>query len=679
MAGEVITELVGRLSFEVDESGLKKFEQGLGDSKESSEELTTKGVALGTVLGNVATKALELGAALAKHVVAELHESIVVFGESAKELDAWSKRVGAAPEQLQRLEYAAKSLGAEAEDVREGLQTWTENLGELTRLGSGPAADALGSLGLRIEDIKDLAPEESLKVFADALKDLPSEAERTSIAMEVLGTEGSKLRPLLEQGSAGIQELMDKADELGVVLDRSAIDKGLEMNRAFMAIENTTKSVKQTIAVALAPTITDLAERFGEWYAANEDVIEQRIPEVVDAIVEGVTELVHWGQELGRGLDNLAGLFRQMGDEGEDGLGAITELASDAVAFSKAGIEAFVEWTDEVAAMASLVWDVAGAIKDGLVSAYEEYLEPVIDSVTAAMNDQESTLGRVVAFVEDLVDRAIELKQRVSEIVDDLGLERVGQSVGEAARAPARRAQEIIAEQRAAEEEAQRVAQAAQDKRHQAALEKVNSAKNVKQLRAMLAATDDPELRETIERRIRGEKFRKKSLAAAAGGGDRIDTREARRLLGDELGILARGVGASDKAQQAALEAAAKSLEAGDALSVARSAAVSSLGKSTGLDLSGAGGPDAALFQQLTQIGGVTAARSATEGAKFVNIDQSVNVQVGDIRLQIPESYAHGLGSAEIASGVEQALHRALVDRVFSPIVDAQQARSAGP
>jgi hypothetical protein len=127
------------------------------------------------------------------------------------------------------------------------------------------------------------------------------------------------------------------------------------------------------------------------------------------------------------------------------------------------------------------------------------------------------------------------------------------------------------------------------------------------------------------------------------------------------------------------MEAAAEELKGGAAVSVARSAAAGVLSNKTGVDLSMQAGPEAALFGQLTQIGGAEAARSATDGAKFVNIDQSININVGGVSLEIPESYAQGLGDQQIGQGVEQYLQRAFVERVFAPIVDAQQARSARP
>lgn len=663
MADDVVAEMVGRLGFEVDDAGLKRFEQGLEGAKQESDSLGVSGVALGEVIGNLTTKAFELGVALVSSAAAGARDLVVEFGKSTKELDAWSKKIGVAPDQLQRLEFATKSLGGEAEDVREGLQTWTENLGELTRLGSGPAADALGTLGLRIEDIKDLSPEESLKVFADALNDLPSEAEKVSVAMEVLGGEGSKLAPLLRKGGDGIQDLMDQADELGLVLDESAIAKGLATQKAFEGIENTTQALKNQIAVGLAPVVTDVAERFGEWYRANEEVIAQKLPEVIDAIVEGFGELVHWGGELASGLDNLNGLMMRLGADGEDSVGALGDSLGTMVEMSKAGIETFVEWTDEVAEMADLVWDVGEAIKDGLVSAYEDYLEPVVDTVTAAFSEQESTLGRVVDFVEDLIDRVIYLKDEVVGLVDQVGLGRA-----------------FSTEDRQTLEEARAIARAPATAARQAAAEERAYQERVSKHAAELIS--DAEAAEASKaRRKRGEAFRRKSLAAAkgGGGGGGVDTRDAERLLGEDIRALAQASGASETARSAALEKAAEELSGGASTDVARRAAAGVLTSKTGVDLSSQGGAEAALFGQLTQIGGAEAARSATDGAKFVTIDQSVNVQVGGIRLEIPESYAQALGSAEIAGGVAAELQRALQDQVFGPIVDAQAARSAQP
>jgi hypothetical protein len=644
--------MVGRLAFQVDEQGLDQFNKGLEGAKKNSDTMGTRASALGVTLGNLATQAVNAAIDIGKLAYQTGKALAQDVAESSVEIDRLSKRLGITRREVQE-------LGGVASGTPKALEKLQEGLGELALRGSGPAKESLGALGLELTDLEGKGPADQLRILADAMRDLPSDAERTKVALELLGEEGAALLPDLAKGSEGVDAMIQRTRDLGVILDDQAIDAGKDYARSMKELDAVWAQAAATAGTALVPVLTDLTRGAADWLAANDDVIAQRLPEVIDGIVEAGTELIEWGQELAGGIENLTGLFTRMGDEGEDGVGGLIELGKTAVEWSKAGIEIFVEWTDDVAEMADLVWDVADAIKDGLGTAYE-YVEPVIGTVTEAFADQESTLGRVVDFVEGLVDRVLYLKDQVSDIVDDVGL-------GKA----------FSAEDRTAIREARDAASSpARAARYQAEQRLGIEQREAAKRRDL--AEDDRRDKETVERRKRAEAKRRKNLAGSGGKGA-VDTREADRLLGDEVRTMARAVGASPKAIRAALEAAAGDLSGGADVSVARASAMGALGQKTGLDLSGAGGPDAALFRQLTQIGGAEAARSATDGAKFVNIDQSVNINVGGISLEIPESYAAALTSPQMGQEMEQYLQRALSDRVFGPIVDAQAARGARP
>ena len=115
---------------------------------------------------------------------------------------------------------------------------------------------------------------------------------------------------------------------------------------------------------------------------------------------------------------------------------------------------------------------------------------------------------------------------------------------------------------------------------------------------------------------------------------------------------------ATAKASREALEAAARQLESGSSREVARSAAASVLSSRTGVDLSNQSA-DAALFGRLTQIGGADAARHATDGARFVTIDQS---QHNTITVTVPESWGQALTAPGMAADLETAVRRVLVE-----------------
>lgn len=620
---EVIADLVGALRFDADDKGVKQFARGVDDLAKASDTATARGTALGTLMGNLATKAVDLAVAVGKAAYAAGKDLVVGFAEGGVEIDRMAKRADLSTTALQRWGAAARKAGIEPEGATKAVEVLNKNLSELTMKGSGPAKDALGLLGVEMSELAGLDTEGQLMLVADALAAMPDAADRASLTMQLFGEEAAKLSPILAQGSAGLDALGDAAEQAGLVLDEKAVESAKRTKAALGAIDKTTTALGNTIAVALAPTVADLAERFGAWYRENEELIAQRVPEVVDQIVEGVTELVHWGQELAGGIENLMGLFRDFGQEGENTGGALIGVLSTMVEWSKAGIEAFVEWTDDVAALADVVWDVGGAIKDGLVTAYEA-AEEVIDRVSGVIQEQLGFLDPVVEMIEGIVERLSDARAIVTDIAEEVGLTRAFSAEDRAAidqaiereTAPART---MIDDARSERDYQQRVDE------YQERL--IGEAKEAEAAKA---------------RRRRGAKYGAKLRAGSGGGSKAVDTEAAERLFGSEIDDLARASGASPKARKAAIEAAAKALEGGASEGPARQAALSSLSSSTGLDLGATGGADAALFGALTQIGGPQAARSAADGARFVQVSNVFN-STFNYELRLPDGFGDGL------------------------------------
>lgn len=634
---EVLADLVGRLSFDADDKGVKQFARSVDTLAKASDDATALGTALGTFMGNLATKALDLAASLGKAAYAAGKDLVVGFAEGGAALDRMAKTTDLGVVALQRFQAAGRKAGLEPEATAKSIQVLNKNLADLALTGGGPAKDALGLLGVGLQELEGLDTEQRLAAIADALAGVPDAGERASLTMMLFGEEAGALAPILAKGSEGLDALGDAAERAGLVLDEKAVESAKRTKAALGDIDKTTTALENTISVALAPVVSDLAERFGEWYRANEEVIAQKLPEVIDAIVEGGGELIAWGQELARGLENLTGLFLDLGAEGEGAVGPLTDAIGTLVEMSRTGIETFVEWTDEVASMADLVWDVAGAVEDGLGAAWE-YLEPVIDSVTQAIDEQIAKLGPVVDFVEDLVDRVVGLANRIGSLVDDVGL---GKAFDAADREAITAAVDREAEPARAARQAAREEQAYQERVRKHSERLVNEAKDAEAAKA---------------RRKRGDKYRA-NLKASSGGTKAIDTEEAERLFGAEIDELARVSGATAKARRAAIEAAAKSLDGGAGNVVAREAAVGVLEGATKVDLSATGGIDAAMFGTLTRIGGPQAAQSAAAGARFVQVSNTWNF-TQTFELQLPPGFGDGLqrDTAAVAGDLERML-----------------------
>lgn len=621
---EVLADLVGRLSFEADDKGVRKFAEGVDDLGKAADDATTKGVALGTFLGNLATKALDLAGNITRAAYATGKDLVVGFAEGGAALDRMAKTTDLSVVALQRFQAAGRKAGLEPEATAKSIQVLNKNLADLALTGGGPAKDALGLLGLELEDL-DVDTDERIRRIADALADVQDPTYASTLAMQLFGEEAGALAPILAQGREGLDAIGDAAEQAGLVLDENAVASAKRTKAALGDIDKTTTALGNTIAVALAPTVADLAERFGSWYRANEEVIAQRVPEVIDAIVESGAAAIDWA----------------------------------------------VEFADDVTYLGKELGHLAESIEDGLVSAYET-AKPVIDAVSAVIEFQVGILLKAVELIEEVVGRLEGAREIVHEIQTGLGLEDTpttstrGSSHLEAEN-KARRKALGQAEGRegitVATMSSSELAAAAADPTLPEAMRrqaregvKVAADREAAQNRKIMAEAAEAAARgqrealekarrdaERDERRRKSDRYSAKLKAGSGGGSTRVDTEEAELLFGAELDALARAAGATAKARKAAIEAAAKSLEGGASESVARQAGIGQLESLSGADLSGAGSsPDAALFGLLTRIGGTDAARSAADGARFVQVHNTWNTTI-NFELQLPRGFGDGL------------------------------------
>src|SRR5262245_16383635 len=183
-------------------------------------------------------------------VVAAVHQAI----SAVDELGAAAQRVGLGVEQFSALAYAAEQSDMAMADLEIGLKELQKTMVETGTKG----ADVLAALGID----KTKPQIEVLKDFAEAFKTIHDPALRTNALLEVFGKSGLKLRPLLEQGAIGIDELMRKARELGFVISE-------ETNKAFSDLDNTIKDSKKStstltrdLTMGLAPALTDVLKAF---------------------------------------------------------------------------------------------------------------------------------------------------------------------------------------------------------------------------------------------------------------------------------------------------------------------------------------------------------------------------------------------------------------------------------
>lgn len=235
------------------------------------------------MMKQLGTNAQQMGASFQKAglaMVAAGGAMLLVLGKSVKdwaaagnEVQKMALRTNWAAESLSELRYVAEISGSELE----GFEKSTRRMSAAIIDASDGLTEYLrdfNKLGLDVNKLKAMKPEDAFWEIATALSSLENELEQTSIAQGIFGRSGTQLLPMLAQGEEGIQRLRKEAHELGIVFDQEAADKAAALTDAMQRVEEAINGVKFAMAEALVPTLEEGSKKLEEFITSVGRLIE---------------------------------------------------------------------------------------------------------------------------------------------------------------------------------------------------------------------------------------------------------------------------------------------------------------------------------------------------------------------------------------------------------------------
>ncbi|MDX1967001.1 MAG: hypothetical protein SFV23_07515, partial [Planctomycetaceae bacterium] len=179
------------------------------------------------------------------------------YGELGGRLTDMSDRTGLSTETLGELDYAATKSGTSLDTLEGSLAKMGNKLVDAAA-GSKTARAAFTTLGLSVEELSQLSPDQQFERIAQAISEIDDPAARTAAAMDVFGKSGADLLPLMKDGAEGIQAFRKEAVGLGRLSGRD-VDALDQLGDTFETLGIGAYNAGATVAAAFAPVLTDLA------------------------------------------------------------------------------------------------------------------------------------------------------------------------------------------------------------------------------------------------------------------------------------------------------------------------------------------------------------------------------------------------------------------------------------
>lgn len=256
--------------------------EGLDKGADKSEKQLSK---LRSSMANTvkAGAALAAGAAVAG---AAIITNLVNSGRLA--IDAQAKlatALGGTVGGLRALEMAAGDAGVGAEELSSEMARLNRRLGMAARNG-GASKKVLDELGLSAEYLSSLDVDDRMAAIADRMKELGVSSSQAANMMMDLGVRNENLVTLMRQGGDAIRAQSKEVEDLGLNLSMVDAAQVEAANDALGIFGDVLTGIKDRLAVASAPYITALSEKFRE-AAIDSGGFKDTIETVINTIIKG--------------------------------------------------------------------------------------------------------------------------------------------------------------------------------------------------------------------------------------------------------------------------------------------------------------------------------------------------------------------------------------------------------
>jgi len=198
------------------------------------------------------------------------------FGSDVADL---SQRVGLTAESASALAYAAGQSATSIGTLEVGMRNMQKTV-VAASAGNQQAAAALDDIGLSAQQLAGLSPEQRLLAIADALTQIEDPGQQAASAMKIFGRGGAELLPLLQEGSSGIQAMMQKAVDLNLVMSGKSATAAQKFGDQLETLQSQFTAIVVKIGSALIPALSEAAANFEptlksvtEWISQNGSLV----------------------------------------------------------------------------------------------------------------------------------------------------------------------------------------------------------------------------------------------------------------------------------------------------------------------------------------------------------------------------------------------------------------------
>lgn len=208
---------------------------------------------------------------------------------TADNIDKMSQKIGISTDAYQEWSYVMGQNGMDVDKLATGMKTLVSQM-DSAASGTASAKEIFKTLGVEITDsngkLKD--QETVLNEVMHKLADMENGTEKSRLAVELFGKAGQEMMPMLNQGSSAMDELTQRAHDLGLVMSEEAVDAGVTLGDTMDDIKKSFAMIGTSLGSAVIPVI----QQFADIIVDNMPMIQQMVGQLGPILAQAASSVL---------------------------------------------------------------------------------------------------------------------------------------------------------------------------------------------------------------------------------------------------------------------------------------------------------------------------------------------------------------------------------------------------
>jgi len=318
--------------------------------------------------------------------------------DHADEIDKMSQKIGLSKQGFQEWSYVMSQNGMDISTMQTGMKTL---VGQMDKVADGNknAIANFERLGISVTDsngkLKD--QETIMNESLAALADMENGTEKARLATELFGKAGSEMMPMLNGGAEGIEDLKNRAHDLGLILSDDTVNAGVVLGDTMADVKDSLGMLGTKLGASLMPILQTFLDLILDNLPTITDLFNTLAPILQSAFSELLPPLIEMSKDiLPVIVDLISTLLPTIIEIMTDILPIITELLMALIPFVVEIVKTLLPpLLDIVKALLPVLKTLIDALKP-ILDIFIALLEPIVEIIATAITPLIDIVGELI-------------------------------------------------------------------------------------------------------------------------------------------------------------------------------------------------------------------------------------------------------------------------------------------